>query len=89
MKKHAKAKYGKGYIVVEVDLEECEVHWAYIVNQEVVNEGGMEIEAYIDNSWLPYEETHHPLKWMPQSLEPIIYKLFKKLGMRDEETMDD
>lgn len=77
--------FREGKIVVETDLEECQVRWAYLRQGEVVDEGEMDIEVYLDGTWLPYEETHRPQRWIPKPLEPVVYKLFKKLGMRDDD----
>jgi len=85
MKSTASKKYKDGRIVVEVDRDGCSVRWFFVVGREPQNYGGMDIELYVDDTWLPYEETYGPARWMPKAMEPIIYELFRKCGMRNEE----
>jgi hypothetical protein len=70
-------------LTVEVDLEEGIMRWWLTdEDKEVQNNGEMDIEVYSDNSWLPYEETHRPERWMPRSLEPLIFRLLYRLGLK-------
>lgn len=70
-------------LTVEVDLEEGTMKWWLTdKDNEVQNNGEMDIEVYNDNSWLPYEETYRPAKWMPRSLEPKIFSLCYCLGLK-------
>ncbi len=81
----AKMKYGDGFIHVSVDRNEGTASWAYIGNDgEPYSYGSMDIEEYVDNTWLPYEETHRPSRWIPKRIEEPVLKLFTKTGMRDE-----
>ena len=84
MKKTSKTNVNSDTITVEVDYEEGTMKWWLTdKDNEVQNNGFMDIEVYKDNSWLPYEETYGPTRWMPRSLEPIIIKLCKKLGLKE------
>lgn len=83
MKKRTSKKYKNGRLVVEVNTDACDVYWAFLVNAEVENYGQMEIEMYIDGTWLPYEETYGPARWIPKVFEPILMQMFRKVGMRD------
>ena len=84
-KDSAKMKYGDGFIQVSVDREEGTASWYYMGNDgEPYSYGSMDIEEYVDNTWLPYEETHRPSRWIPKRIEEIVLKLFTKTGMRNE-----
>ena len=86
---HATAKHKDGVLVVDVDIEECTVDWAFLSGRnkdaDVFSSGQMDIEVYLDNTWLPYEETHRPTRFIPKSLIEPVYKLFKKCGMREND----
>ena len=86
---HATAKHKDGVLVVDVDIEECTVDWAFLSGRnkdaEVFSSGQMDIEVYLDNTWLPYEETHRPTRFIPKSLIEPVYKLFKKCGTREND----
>ena len=80
----ASMKYGNGRLAVEL-LPDGRVGW-YLLDEynEVANVGEMEIEEYTDGTWLPYTETYGPGKWIPKQLVDPVAKLFKKIGMRDD-----
>lgn len=83
MKKTSKTHINSDTIIVEVDYEEGTMQWWLTdEDKEVQNNGQMDIEVYCDNSWLPYEETHRPARWMPRSLEPKIFSLCYGLGLK-------
>lgn len=83
MKKTSKTHINSDTITVEVDYEEGTMQWWLTdKDKEVQNNGQMDIEVYCDNSWLPYEETHRPARWMPRSLEPKIFSLCYGLGLK-------
>ena len=83
MKKTSKTHVNSDTITVEVDYEEGTMQWWLTdKDNEVQNNGQMNIEVYCDNSWLPYEETHRPARWMPRSLEPKIFSLCYGLGLK-------
>lgn len=83
MKKTSKTHINQDTITVEVDYEEGTMKWWLTdKDKEVQNYGEMDIEVYCDNSWLPYEETHRPARWMPRSLEPKIFGLLYRLGLK-------
>ena len=83
----ATAKHLDGVLAVEVDIEECVVNWYFLSGRnkdaDVFSSGQMDIEVYVDNTWLPYEETHRPTMFIPKGLIEPVYKLFKKCGMRE------
>lgn len=84
MKKTSKTHINSDTITVEVDYEEGTMRWWLTdKDNEVQNNGQMDIEVYCDNSWLPYEETHRPSRWMPRSLEPKIFSLCYRLGLKE------
>ena len=88
MKDKASMKYKDGRIEVLVDRENCIVFWVFKEDKtsgEIFNDGTMDIELYVDNTWLPYWETHRPTSKIPSSMLPTITKLFHKIGMRKEE----
>lgn len=83
MKKTSKTHINSDTITVEVDYEEGTMQWWLTdKDNEVQNNGQMDIDVYCDNSWLPYEETHRPARWMPRSLEPKIFSLCYGLGLK-------
>lgn len=85
-KDSSKMKYGDGFIQVNVDRNEGIASWIYMGNDgEPYSNGSMDIEEYVDNTWLPYEETHRPSRWIPKRIEGPVLKLFTKTGMRDKE----
>lgn len=85
----AKASYEADKILcVQVDRVYCTVSWFLTSKgksweREELNSGEMDIELYMDNTWLPYEETCRP-SFIPDNLRDRIYKLFHKIGMRKE-----
>lgn len=82
----AKAAYGTGkHLSVQVDRVNCTVSWYLVEGREVLNNGEMDIELYMDNTWLPYEETHRPNSHIPDALQDKLHKLFHRVGMRKEE----
>ena len=82
----SKMKYGDGFIQVNVDRNEGIASWVYMGNDgEPYSYGSMDIEEYVDNTWLPYEETHRTSRWIPKRIEGPVLKLFTKTGMRDKE----
>lgn len=77
-------------LCVQVDRICCTVSWFVTTKgkfwaREELNSGEMDIELYMDNTWLPYEETHRPCSFIPDNLRDKIYKLFHKIGMRKED----
>lgn len=81
----ASMKYGDGKLVAEL-LPDCRVGWyLFDAYKEIQNEGEMDIEEYVDGTWLPYTETYGPGKWIPRKLVEPVAKLFKKIGMRDDD----
>lgn len=71
----------------EVDREDCDISWIQGYKPqhrgddfEPIRQGIIDIEVYQDGTWLP--DTN--MKNIPGS----VYKLFKKLGMREEPTDD-
>lgn len=83
MKANATTRVNDDILRVELDLEEGIMRWWLTdKDNEVQNNGEMDIEVYNDNSWLPYEETHRPARWMPRSLEPKIFSLCYRLGLK-------
>lgn len=81
----ASMKYGDGKLVVEL-LPDSRVGW-YLLDshREIQNNGEMDIEEYMDGTWLPYTETYGPGRWIPKQLINPVAKLFKKIGMRDDD----
>ena len=83
--KTATMKYGDGVLVVDVNFEECRLSWVYESERsqtaDVFDDGEMEIETYVDGTWLPYEET---MTHIPSEIEPYLMRMFKKLGMRED-----
>lgn len=85
MKNKATKKYKDGRIIVLVDRENCEMFWIFKTDDgEIQSEGQMDIELYCDDTWLCYEETHRPTKWMPKVMQKTVYDLCRKCGMRED-----
>ena len=86
MKTKASMKHGNDRLVACIDMEVCEVHW-YLVDsdKEVQSDGRFDIELYADDTWLAYWETQAPLPRIPKPLREPLYKLFKRIGMREDE----
>lgn len=83
---HASCKHNEGRLVVDLNVDECIVSWAHLdSNKEPQDYGHVDIELYLDNTWLAYWETHGPLPTIPKKLKPNLIKLFKKIGMRDDD----
>lgn len=73
----------KGKLVVSIGDEGTDVSWAVLFSKEEINHhNSMDIEMYVDGTWLPYEETlafRIPV-WLRQPLK----KCMQKIGMRDD-----
>ena len=81
----ASCKHLDGQLVVNLNIDECTVDWTFLSKNEPVNYGSVEMELYNDNTWLAYWETHNPMPRIPNKLKSKLEKLFKKIGMRDDE----
>ena len=77
-------KYKEGKLVVELNRETCHVDWAYLIQNEPVNSGFFDIELYLDNTWLIYEETIGPTR-IPSKLREPLYQMFHKIGLRNDD----
>ena len=76
--------YGtKGKLVVSVGDEGTDVSWAVLFSKEEIDhDNSMDIEMYVDDTWLPYEETlafRIPV-WLRKPLKQCMHKL----GMRPD-----
>lgn len=89
-RKVSRMKYGDGQLVAVLDMVDCRAYWALLDSyKEVQNNGEWDVELYNDGTWLPYEETYGPASKMPSKLEPYLMKMFKKLGMREGDGIDE
>lgn len=82
---HASCKHNDGRLVVDLNVDECTVDWAFLLQADPQDYGHVDVELYSDNTWLAYWETHRPMPTLPKKLKPDLIKLFKKIGMRDDE----
>lgn len=81
----ASMKYGDDRLVAEL-LPDGRVEWYLLDSQKEIQNGGeMDIEEYVDGTWLPYTETYGPGRWIPKQFVNPVAKLFKKIGMRDDD----
>jgi len=89
-RKVSRMKYGDGQLVAVLDMADCRAYWALLDSyKEVQNNGEWDVELYNDGTWLPYEETYGPASKMPSKLEPYLMKMFKKLGMKEGDGIDE
>lgn len=83
-KKITTKKYLTGKLVVELDYDECHVSWALLEHNEPQAFGEFDIELYLDNTWLIYEETMGPTR-IPRKLREPLYQMFHKIGLRNDD----
>lgn len=89
-RKVSRMKYGDGQLVAVLDMADSRAYWALLDSyKEVQNNGEWDVELYNDGTWLPYEETYGPASKMPSKLEPYLMKMFKKLGMKESDGIDE
>lgn len=84
MQSKTKKKWKDGFLYAEIDREECEVRWYFVVNGEVENAGSMLVELYGDDTWLAYWETYLPTR-IPKVLRDVLLGMFRKIGMLEDD----